>query len=104
MFGETNDTRNKTENTTDEACYGGFGGRFSYEECTRVTLGSKVARVMPKLAFGAVAVLLLGMLGTLCAVMMYSVVSDNHSIRHPDAVFFPAENPSDTAKPVAEAL
>lgn len=105
MLGETNDTRNKTENTTDEACYGGFGGRFSYEECTRVTLGGKVARIVPKLVFGGVAVLLLGMLGTLCAVMMYSVVNDNHSIRHPDAIFFPTENPSDdTVEPVTQAL
>ena len=79
---------------TNEASWGGFGGRFSYEESQSVSLGGKICRSLPKIVLGTVACAFLGMLGVLCAVMMYSIVNDNHSL-YADAALLEAKGSGD---------
>lgn len=86
MFGNTDDIRDKTENNTNEASWGGFGGRLSYEESQKSGASGKIVRSLPKIALGTAACALLGMLGVFCTVMMYSIFSDNHSL-YPEASF-----------------
>ena len=94
MLGNTSDIRKKTEECNkDEACYGGFGGRFSYE-----APDSRAARILTKLAIGTAACLLFGVLGTLCGILMFSVVSDNHSLYY-SGVQLPSLAADDTAAP-----
>lgn len=96
MLDNANDIRNQTENVnTNEASWGGFGGRFSYEESQRIGLGGRICRSLPKIMLGTVACAFLGMLGVLCAVMMYSIVNDNHSL-YADAEFLEAKGTLDT--------
>ncbi len=81
MLDNANDIRNQTEKVnTNEASWGGFGGRFSYEESQSISLGGRICRSLPKIILGTAACAFLGMLGVLCAVMMYSIVNDNHSV------------------------
>lgn len=76
MLGNTGDIRKKTEeHTNDGASFGGFGGRLSYE--SRQT---RASRLLGRLAIGTAMCLLLGTFGTLCGMLMFHLVSDNHSL------------------------
>lgn len=102
MFGNTNDIRSKTEdNHTSEACYGGFGKRFSYEECREGSGGGRLLRTLPKLAMGAVACLFFGLLGTLCGILMFHIVNDNMALYYPNSAML-ASDTDDTAAPIKE--
>lgn len=76
MLGNMGDIRKKTEeHTKDGASFGGFGGRLSYE--SRQT---RASRLLGRLAIGTAMCLLLGTFGTLCGMLMFHLVSDNHSL------------------------
>lgn len=85
MFGNINDTRSKTEdNRSIETCYGGFGGRFSYEQCRRESSRSHFMRIIPKATVIITSCLFLGLLGTVCAVLIFNIVQDNRTLYYPN--------------------
>jgi len=76
MLGNTDDIRRKTEEyNKDGASYGGAGGRLSYE-----TPQTRTARILTRLAIATATCLFLGTFGILCGVLMFNLVSDNHSL------------------------
>ncbi len=76
MLGNTDDIRKKTEEyNKGGASYGGAGGRLSYE-----TPQTRSARIFTRLAIGTATCLFLGTFGILCGVLMFHLVSDNHSL------------------------
>ena len=92
MLGNTDDIRKKTEEyNKNAAAYGGVGGRLSYESTQ-----TRAARILTRLAIGTATCLLLGTFGILCGVLMFNLVSDNHSLNY-HASPFPATS-ADTAK------
>ncbi len=76
MLGNMGDIRKKTEECTKGgAAFGGFGGRLSYE-----SQQTRASRILGRLAIGTAMCLLLGTFGTLCGVLMFHLVNDNHSL------------------------
>ncbi len=85
MFGNINDTRSKTEdNRSSETCFGGFGGRFSYEQCQRESNRSSFMRIFYKATVIITSCLFLGLLGTVCAVLIFNIVQNNRTLYYPN--------------------
>lgn len=76
MLGNVSDIRKKTEeHNNGGATFGGFGGRLSYE-----SQQNRTSRLLGRLAIGTAMCLLLGTFGTLCGMLMFHLVNDNHSL------------------------
>ncbi len=76
MLGNTDDIRKKTEEyNKNGASYGGAAGRLSYE-----AIQTRTSLILTRLAIGTAVCLFLGTFGILCAILMFNLVSDNHSL------------------------
>ncbi len=87
MFGDNENIRTKTEDDVNtESCYGGFGNRFSYEQCRREeNLGGKRFRIV----FFAVALSMLSLSFVfLCAVVLIRIVESNRQLYYPGAAYY----------------
>ncbi len=82
MFGNTDDARTKTEDMqNNESCFGGFGGRFSYERCRRDEGARRIT------AAGIVSVIcacvMVGAFGALCGIVTFQIVEANKQLYFP---------------------
>lgn len=88
MFGNTKEIRKETENNKkNEPCFGGCGGRLSYELFSSKNRRAKLARIAPRIATVFVSCVLLGTLGTLCGVMMFNVIQNRQTPYPTDFTF-----------------
>lgn len=82
MFGSTENSRTKTEDIQkNESCYGGFGGRFSYERCRRDESGRRFTAA--SIASVLCACIMVGAFGALCGIVMYHIVETNKQLYFP---------------------
>ena len=85
MFGDTDNVQTKTEeNLNSEGCYGGFGNRFSYEQCRRAENSGfrRTRQVFLFVGIGFFAIFC----GLLCAIVLVRIVETNRSLYFPSAV------------------
>lgn len=86
MFGDTDNIRTKTEDDLNNTgCYGGFGNRFSYEQCRRAEAASYKKTKLVFFLLGVCLVSFSVML--LCAVVLVRIVESNRSLYFPSAVY-----------------
>lgn len=86
MFGDTDNIRTRTEDDLNNTgCYGGFGNRFSYEQCRREEIRGRKKLKLALLFFGVcmfgVSFLLLS------AIVLVRVVETNRSLYYPSALY-----------------
>lgn len=98
MLDSNNDILNKTEDTRqDEACYGGFGKRLSYERWCRGEKGN-LKLWIPRLTLVVSITLLFGMIGVLCGVTVFHLVRDNAEIYYANVQKSEKNQEADTAR------
>ena len=87
MFGDNENIRPKTEDDVNtEGCYGGFGNRFSYEQCRR---SENPGGKRLKLVFFAVCLSMLSLSFVfLCAVVLIRIVESNRQLYYPGAAYY----------------
>ncbi len=103
MFGNINDIRKKTEdNNENEACYGGFTQRFSYEELCRDGKKNRIKRMAGKFIFIICIAVFLGLFAVICTVSVYRVVHENASLYYPDNPKIKAAHKESTLQPINE--
>ncbi len=84
MLDSNNDILNKTEDTrSDEACYGGLGRRLSYEQWCRSAEKGRLKHLFPRLTLIVCITLFFGLLGVLCSMAVFHIVSENSEIYYP---------------------
>lgn len=82
MLGKSDDIRKETKNKTEnEPCYGGFGGRFSYELLRSKNRSAKLARMTSKIASTVFSCIFFGGLGVLAGMMIYQVMQGGGVLR-----------------------
>jgi len=82
MFDNSKDIRTKIEDVTDnESCYGGFGGRFSYERFQSARSGH--TRSGSRIINGICTVAVLAVLGLVCGAVMFHIVEAGQQIYYP---------------------
>ena len=78
MLGKSDDIRKETKNKTEnEPCYGGCGGRLSYEMLRSKKRGARFARMAPKIASTVFSCIFFGGLGVMAGMMVYQVMQGN---------------------------
>ncbi len=87
MFGDTENIRTKTEDDVNNSgCYGGFGNRFSYEQCCRA---ENISGKRIKIALFAAGLCMLSVsLVFLCAIVLIRIVESNRQLYYPGAVYY----------------
>ncbi len=85
MLDSNNDILNRTENNrSDEACYGGFGRRLSYERWCRSGEKGGLKRLAPRLTIIIVVTLFFGLVGVICGMAVFHLVRENIEIYYPN--------------------
>ncbi len=75
MFGNSDDIRKETKKeTNNEPCYGGFGGRFSYELLKSKNRNIRLTEIIRKIVTVLVSCIFFGSLGVLAGLMIFNVV------------------------------
>ncbi|MBQ8249815.1 MAG: PDZ domain-containing protein [Clostridia bacterium] len=99
MLDSNSDILNKTEdNRSDEACYGGFGRRLSYERWCRSAEKGSLKRLAPRLTLIVGVTLFFGLLGVLCSIAVFHLVRENSEIYYPNTAEVENLQTSDTAQ------
>ncbi len=88
MFGSPNESRQKTQYSADESCYGGFESRWRYEDYCR----AKSAPLRRRILFGTMLVLTLGLLGVFSGYLAFQITKANSSFYYPVSAY-----PADTS-------
>ena len=99
MLDSNNDILNKAEdNRSDEACYGGFSKRLSYEQWCRSEEKGRLKYLFPKLTLIVCVTLFFCLLGVLCSIAVFHMVKENSEIYNPNIAEIEDVQRSDTAQ------